>query len=371
MHDHRIDYQMNATDSGKSQRVGNGRPAVDAAVLSRCFSFFLFQLDARKTAPYTQKQQEQPARACFLSASKAETSMDHPLFTNFFAADARAFLDAALDLALAEDGADLTSQGIFPPSARAYALIVAKETSLVAGLPLIPLIMNRCELSAAWQWRPLAAEGELVPPEHALAHIEGSAHGLLKAERIMLNFLSHLSGIANLTRRYVKELEGTGTKLLDTRKTLPGLRWPDKYAVLVGGGHNHRRNLSEMLMLKDNHIDAVGSIRKAVAALRGVYGAGCPPIEVECRDLTELREALDSGVERVMLDNMDIPALAAALPLIPPHVETEVSGGVTLENIRALALAAPRRPDFISVGRITHSAPAADFSMRISKKKLL
>ncbi|MDR0239202.1 MAG: carboxylating nicotinate-nucleotide diphosphorylase [Deltaproteobacteria bacterium] len=298
--------------------------------------------------------------------------MDYPLFTNFFTAGARAFLNSALDLALAEDGADLTSQGIFPPQARAYALITAKETSLVAGLPIIPLIMERCELSrAAWEWRALVTEGERVEPGRALVHIEGSTRGLLKAERVMLNVLSHLSGIANCTRCYAEALEGTGTRLLDTRKTLPCLRWPDKYAVLVGGGHNHRRDLSEMLMIKDNHIDAAGSIREAVSRLRGLYGAGCPPIEVECRNLEELREALDSGVERVMLDNMDIPALAAALPLIPPQVEAEVSGGVTLDNIRALALASSRRPDFISVGRITHSAPAADFSMHINNKTLL
>ena len=290
----------------------------------------------------------------------------------FFTAGPRAFLDTALDLALAEDGADLTSQGIFPREARAQALITAKETSLVAGLPLVPLIMDRCEPSpAAWQWRTLVAEGELVAPGRELVHMEGSACGLLKAERVMLNFLSRLSGIATMTRRYVNELEGTGVKLLDTRKTMPGLRWPDKYAVLIGGGHNHRRTLSEMLMIKDNHIDAAGSIRQAVALLRTAYGADCPPIEVECRDLVELREALDSGVERVMLDNMDIPALAAALPLVPPQTEAEISGGVTLENIRSLALSSPRRPDFISVGRITHSAPAADFSMSISRKRLL
>ena len=296
--------------------------------------------------------------------------MDYQLFTDFLTAEGRTLLDSALDLALTEDGEDLTSRGIFPLGTRIHALIMAKEPSLVVGLPLIPLIMDRCELpSTAWQWRACAAEGERVPAGRELAHIEGSALGILKAERVILNFLSHLSGIANLTRRYVKELEGTGTRLLDTRKTLPSLRWPAKYAVLVGGGHNHRRNLSEMLMLKDNHIDAAGSIREAVAILRGVYGAGCPPIEVECRDIAELREALGCNVERVMLDNMDIPALSAALPLIPPQVEAEISGGVTLENIRALALVSPRRPDFISVGRITHSAPAADFSMRISKKK--
>jgi nicotinate-nucleotide pyrophosphorylase (carboxylating) len=330
-------------------------------------------LTPEKQPPTIQKQQGRPSRAFFPPTSTAAgTSMSYQRFTDFLAAEGRAFLDAVLDLALAEDGADLTSQGIFPPSARAHALITAQETSLVAGLPLIPLIMERCELSPqAWQWRALVAEGDIVEPGRELVHIAGSARGLLKAERVMLNFLSRLSGIANLPRRYVKELEGTGTRLLDTRKTAPGLRWPDKYAVLVGGGHNHRRNLSEMLMIKDNHIDAAGSIRGAVAMLRAVYGAGCPPIEVECRDLAELREALDSGVERVMLDNMDIPALAAALPLIPRRVEAEVSGGVTLENIRTLALASSRRPDFISVGRITHSAPAADFSMRISKKKLI
>jgi nicotinate-nucleotide pyrophosphorylase (carboxylating) len=298
--------------------------------------------------------------------------MDSPRFIEFFTAGARVFLDAALDLALAEDGTDLTSQGIFPWEARVHALITAKETSLVAGLPLIPLIMDRCEPSpAAWQWRALVAEGELVAPGCELVHMEGSAIGLLKAERVILNFLSRLSGIATMTRRYVNELEGTGGKLLDTRKTMPGLRWPDKYAVLVGGGHNHRRTLSEMLMIKDNHIDAAGSIREAVTLLRNAYGADCPPIEVECRDLVELREALDSGVERVMLDNMDIPALAAALPLVPPQTEAEISGGVTLENIRALALSSPRRPDCISVGRITHSAPAADFSMSISGKRLV
>jgi len=306
---------------------------------------------------------------CRKRAVCGETRMEYPLFTDFFASGGRAFLDAALDLALAEDGADLTSQGIFPLKAQLCAVIVAKEPSLVVGLPLVSLIMERCELSSAWQWHALVEEGEAVEAGRELVRIQGSAHGVLKAERVILNFLCRLSGIANLTRRYVKELEGTGVRLLDTRKTAPALRWPDKYAVLAGGGRNHRRNLSEMLMLKDNHIDAAGSIRNAVALLRKVYGVGCPPIEVECRDLAELREALESGVERVMLDNMDLPALAAALPLIPQQVEAEISGGVTLENIRALALVAPRRPDFISVGRITHSASAADFSMRIRRQE--
>ena len=187
---------------------------------------------------------------------------------------------------------------------------------------------------------------------------------MLKAERVILNFITHLSGIANLTARYVRELDGTGVRLLDTRKTTPGLRWPEKYAVQAGGGVNHRKNLAEMLMLKDNHIDAAGSITAAVAKLRARYRP-CPPVEVECRTLEHVREAVAAGAERIMMDNMEAPRLSQALALVPPDIEAEVSGGVRLETIRAIALTGPRRPDFISVGRLTHSAVAADFSMTL------
>ena len=191
-----------------------------------------------------------------------------------------------------------------------------------------------------------------------------------RAERVILNVVSHLCGIATLTRRYVQALEGTGVRLLDTRKTMPGLRYPDKYAVLCGGGHNHRRNLAEMLMLKDNHIDAAGSITGAVQALRARYNP-CPPIEVECRNCDEVREAVACKVERIMLDNMSPDRLPEALELVPSSIETEVSGGVSLDTIRDYAMASPRRkPDFISVGRITHSAVTADLSMRIAKESL-
>lgn len=291
--------------------------------------------------------------------------MAYQLFTDFFNAGRRALLDAGLALALAEDGDDLTSRAVFAPKTRLEARITAKEAAVVAGLPFIPLILDR-SASDAWSWEALIREGETTDVGRTLVRIEGGARDLLRAERVLLNYLTHLSGIATLTARYVRELAGTGTRLLDTRKTLPGLRLPEKYAVLAGGGGNHRLNLADMLMLKDNHIDAAGSIPRAVALLREGYGAACPPIEVECRDISELRQALESGVERVMLDNMDHAALAEALPLIPPHVEAEVSGSVTLENIRSLALASARRPDYISVGRITHSAPAVDFSMRLN-----
>ena len=200
--------------------------------------------------------------------------------------------------------------------------------------------------------------------------MEGPAIVLLKAERVILNFITHLSGIANLTARYVRELEGTGVRLLDTRKTTPCLRWPEKYAVQAGGGCNHRKNLVEMLMLKDNHIDAAGSMTKAVELLRGRYNP-CPPIEVECRNLDEISEAVACRVDRIMLDNMTPDMLPEALEMIPSFIETEISGGVSLDTIRAYAtVSTVRKPDFISVGRITHSAVTADLSMRIAKESL-
>ena len=261
-----------------------------------------------------------------------------------------------LELSLAEDGPDLTTEGVFGPGDRLQAIIVAKEQTIIAGLPVIPLVMDLCaahpeELSYTWQ--SLAKEGEEVAKGSIVARISGPARQVLRAERVILNFVSHLCGIANLTRRYAEKLEGTGVRLLDTRKTMPGLRYPDKYAVLCGGGHNHRRNLAEMLMLKDNHIDAAGSMTKAVELLRGRYNP-CPPIEVECRNLDEISEMLPEALE-----------------MIPSFIETEISGGVSLDTIRAYAtVSTVRKPDFISVGRITHSAVTADLSMRIAKESL-
>ncbi|HJB66087.1 MAG TPA: carboxylating nicotinate-nucleotide diphosphorylase [Candidatus Mailhella merdavium] len=272
-------------------------------------------------------------------------------------------------LALDEDGPDLTSLGVFSPEDVSSARIVAKQDSLVAGLPLISLVLAEMGLEhPSSYWEALTPEASSVRKGDGIARIWGSTCVLLKAERVILNLLSHLSGIANLTRLYVNELSGTGVRLLDTRKTLPGQRYLEKYAVRVGGGCNHRVNLAEMLMLKDNHIDAAGSIGAAVAALRARY-VPCPPIEVECRTQQEVREAVEARPERILLDNMGSSLLAEVLPLIPRSIEAEISGGVELANIRELALACPSRPaDFISVGRITHSAPAADFSMKIERQ---
>ena len=296
-----------------------------------------------------------------------------PEFSEYFQGEARAHLLSILELSLAEDGPDLTTEGVFTLDDRLQAIIVAKERTIVAGLPVIPLVMDLCaahpeELSYTWQ--ALAKEGEEVVTGTLVARIIGPARQILRAERVILNFVSHLCGIANLTSLYVGELEGTGVRLLDTRKTMPGLRYPDKYAVLCGGGHNHRRNLAEMLMLKDNHIDAAGSMTRAVELLRSRY-TPCPPIEVECRNQDEIREAVACKVDRIMLDNMTPDMLPAALGLIPSSIETELSGGINLDTIRAYATAGgTRKPDFISVGRITHSAVTADLSMRIAKENL-
>ena len=280
------------------------------------------------------------------------------VFDEFFQAEARMFLLATIRIALAEDGSDLTSMGLFTESDMAQAMIVAKQDTVVAGLPLIPMILEFG--GAECQTHLNVDDGDKVSEGTMVAALQGPAQQLLKAERVIMNFLCHLSGIANLTAQYVEALKGTKTRLLDTRKTLPGLRFPEKYAVLAGGGTNHRLTLSDMLMLKDNHIDRAGSITQAVDALLRSYSP-CPPIEVECRSLEEVEEAIQCEIQRIMLDNMDAETARTALGIIPDTIETEISGNVTLENIREIA---ELGPDFISVGKLTHSAPSSDFSMQ-------
>lgn len=287
--------------------------------------------------------------------------MNASTFHEFFQGPALEHLLRAVRAALDEDGPDLTSLAVFAPETPARAEIVAKQDAVAAGLPIGPLVLDAVESGAGAGMRLLAEDGQAVRPGQVVAELHGPARTLLRAERVILNFLTHLSGIATLTRSYVDALRGSRTTLLDTRKTLPGLRHAQKYAVLMGGGKNHRLSLSDMLMLKDNHIDQAGGIAPAVARLRAAY-APCPPIEVECRTLAEVREAASLGVARIMLDNMAPGALAEALALVPEGIETEVSGGVSLATLAAIAQAGP---DFVSVGRLTHSAPAADFSMRI------
>ena len=214
-------------------------------------------------------------------------------------------------------------------------------------------------------------DGDRVVPGDVAFYVSGRLRSLLQAERILLNIMQRMSGVATQTARYVKELEGLKTRVLDTRKTTPGMRVLDKMAVKLGGGENHRMGLFDMVILKDNHIDFAGGITAAVEQTKVYLEAKGKriPIEVEVRSLDDVREVLRlDGVDRIMLDNMGPQQLAEVLPLIPRDIEAEISGGVTLETIRDLALASPLRPaDFISVGRITHSAPSADFSMKMER----
>ncbi|WP_028571075.1 carboxylating nicotinate-nucleotide diphosphorylase [Desulfonatronum lacustre] len=284
---------------------------------------------------------------------------NHSLFHSFFQGRAMGYLDRLIDLALEEDGRDLTSEALFTENDQAKARIRAKQDTRIVGLPIIPLILAR--FPGAVRVSFPEAEGALVPSGTYVALFQGQARALLKAERVILNFIGRLSGIANLTRAFCERIAGTGVRLLDTRKTTPGLRYPEKYAVAVVGGSNHRLDLSEMLMLKDNHIDRAGGITPAVRRLLAAYDP-CPPIEVECRTLEEVAEAAALSVQRIMLDNMRPEEMARALAMIPQTMETEISGGVALDTIAALAAL---RPTFISAGALTHSAACADFSMTI------
>lgn len=282
------------------------------------------------------------------------------LFFKFFTPDRWNLLLNIIHLALREDGEDLTSIGIFKESDRADAYIIAKEDAICSALPLIDIILL-C-LSNKNKVLYLKKDGDKVLKGEKIAVISGCAIDILKGERVILNFLSHLFGISTYTHKFVQKLKHSNTKLLDTRKTLPGLRYLDKYAVLIGGGKNHRMDLSEMLMIKDNHIDRAGSIKKAILSLRDKYKNSCPPIIVECRNIDEVKEAVKLRVDRILLDNMNPCQIQECIKLIPPYIETEISGGINLENIDIFAHIGAT---FISVGAITKDAPSIDLSMNI------
>ncbi len=288
--------------------------------------------------------------------------MTDPQLQSFFQGRALELMHRAIDLALDEDGQDLTSQALFTTTDRLQARIVAKEPCTMAGLPLIEPILSRCGPgSSATRVGHHCSDGDQVEQGTVVVTMDGPALTLLKAERVILNFLAHLSGIATVTREFVALLGSSGTRLLDTRKTLPGLRYPDKYAVRVGGGFNHRLDLTEMVMLKDNHIDRAGSITAAVASIRDNLSP-CPPIEVECRNDSEVDEAVQSRVDRIMLDNMTPSQISRALKMIPEHIETELSGGINVRNLNEYAFLGA---DFISVGCLTNSARNIDLSMTL------
>ena len=253
---------------------------------------------------------------------------------------------------------DLTSEATVPEAARARGVLLAKQDLVIAGLE-VALTAFRL-LDADVQWKPGAGEGDRVAAGTALGSLEGKARALLGAERVALNFLQRLSGVATTTRRFVDEVAGTKARIRDTRKTTPLLRFLEKYAVEVGGGVSHRAGLDEALLVKDNHVRLAGGVGEATR--RAVAGAGGLPVEVEVERVDQVEEALARGAVMILLDNFGPEDVRKAVGLVSGRVPVEVSGGVRLDNVRAYAEAGP---DFIAIGALTHSAPAVDISLEI------
>lgn len=271
-------------------------------------------------------------------------------------------LDAFVEAVLAEDlggvadaGRDLTATACLAPDARLRAVLCSRDAVVVAGLGVAAAFFRRLDADCTVDVR--VADGDAVRAGAELMRVEGRARALLAAERSALNTLQHLTGIATLTRAYVEAIAGTGATLLDTRKTLPGLRALEKYAVRMGGGTNHRMGLWDAPMVKDNHIAAAGGVTEAVRACKA---AGLVNITVEVDRLDQIDPAIAAGADRLLLDNMGPTVLREAVALVGGRVPTEASGGVKLETIRAIA---ETGVTYISVGRITQSAPAADVGM--------
>jgi nicotinate-nucleotide pyrophosphorylase (carboxylating) len=263
-----------------------------------------------------------------------------------------------IDRALAEDvgDGDLTTAAVVPQGAAARARIEQRAPGVPAGLRVAEAVFQR--LDPGLRWRAHAVDGEWREPG-LLAEIVGDAAPILRGERVALNFLGRLSGIATLTALYVRAVEGTGVRILDTRKTTPGMRVLEKGAVRAGGGVNHRAGLHDAILVKENHAELAGGVGEA--ARRAL--ADAPPgvsVEVECVTLADVTQAIDAGVPRLLLDNMSPDELRSAVELVDGRAELEASGGITLENVRAIA---ETGVGFISVGALTHSAPALDVSL--------
>lgn len=254
---------------------------------------------------------------------------------------------------------DLTTNLTVPESAKARGIFYSKQPLVVAGFPVAEEVFR--VLQPDYQWDALITDGMEVPAGQPLARVEGKAATLLSGERVALNFLQRLSGVATLTRKFKDQLAGLNTDLLDTRKTTPGLRILEKYAVRMGGGTNHRMGLDDGILIKNNHIAIAGGIAPAIKSVNREKPVGMP-IEVEVRTRQELEEAIEAGAEIALLDNMTPEDVARCVGLARGRVLLEVSGGVSLENIRAYA---ETGVDRISVGALTHSAPAADINFLI------
>ena len=257
---------------------------------------------------------------------------------------------------------DITTEMTIPDEAIASARFLMKQDGVVCGMPILQLVFR--EFSPDVQIDLRVEDGERVEAGTVLATVEGPAHALLAGERTALNFIQRMSGVASKTRQYVDRIQGTGARILDTRKTIPGWRVLDKYAAQTGGAVNHRMGLFDMVMIKDNHITAAGGIREAITkCVEEMKGRVPVKIEVEAQTLDDVRVILDTGnVDRVMFDNFMPERVAEGVQLVSGSIETEASGGITYDSIRAYA---ETGVDFISTGAITHSATAMDISMKL------
>jgi len=273
-------------------------------------------------------------------------------------------IDPMIESALREDvgAGDFTSDSILAAGVSGEGQVLAKQEGIVAGLPVFFRVFQILDPNVICELR--IQDGSPVRSGQVLGTVRGSVRSLLKGERTALNFIQRLSGIASLTRAYATAVEGTGVKILDTRKTTPNLRFLEKYAVRAGGGENHRFGLHDMILIKNNHVDAAGGVSPAVSrCLAFLKHEGLDlKIEVEARSLNEVDEALRHPVQRIMLDNMSPGEMREAVRLISGKAETEASGNIRLDNVRAVA---ETGVDFISIGALTHSAPALDISFRI------
>lgn len=273
-------------------------------------------------------------------------------------------LDAFVRATLAEDlgtVGDITSAAVIPADARFDCVMDSRDAIVVAGLPIAEAFFRA--LDPAVRIERLVQDGARVPAGTDLLRLSGSARGLLTAERSALNTVQHLSGIATMTRGYADAMAGTGATLLDTRKTLPGLRHIEKYATRMGGATNHRMGLWDAAMIKDNHVAVAGSVEEAV---RRAVVAGIARIIVEVDRIEQIEPAIAAGATHLLLDNMDVPTLRTAVAMVAGRVPTEASGGVRLDTIGAIAATGVT---YVSVGRLTQSAPAADIGLDFAPAK--
>lgn len=272
-------------------------------------------------------------------------------------------IDELINLAVAEDiyTGDITTEAIIPSVSITEGYLKSKDEGIICGLEVAELVFNKFDKNIVWKNN--FKDGDRVYKNSIISVFTGNYKSLLSAERIALNFLQRMSAISTKTSKFVNELKNTNTKLLDTRKTLPGFRTLDKYAVKMGGGTNHRFGLYDLIMIKDNHIDVAGSITNAVNQVRNKYQNKFK-IEVEVKNLNEVKEALQLKADIIMLDNMSIEEMKKAVIIIDNKIMTEASGNVTLEKLKIIA---ETGVNFISVGALTHSVNAFDIGMYIKK----